>query len=156
MVIGQYACIGIQSSVDLGKYYRCFILISWYLISKNCLLTQEQSWTFFRGLQLQLEAKVQQQLQQKHIDHFPNDPYPITDIYDVVSYMLMGTASAMMTQRSGPSSFPIPTLVPMQLQMSPVADQSSVKLKAMAMVITSLMEMFKNVLQMQQAGALKP
>ena len=97
MVIGQYARIGIQSSVELGEYYCCFILILQYLISKNHLSTQEQSQTFFRGLQPQLEAKVWQRLQQKHIDHFPDDPYPITNIYDAVSYVLMGTASAMMT-----------------------------------------------------------
>ena len=156
MVIGQYARIRIQSSVELGEYYRRFILISWYLISKNRLLTQEQSRTFFRGLQPQLKAKVRQRLQQKHIDHFPDDPYPITDIYDAVSYVLIGTASSMMTQGLGPSSFLIPMPVPMQLQASPMVDQSSVKLEAMATAITSLMEMFKNVLQTQQAGAPKP
>ena len=132
--------------MELGEYYCHFILILWYLISKNCLLTQEQSWTFFRDLQLQLEAKVRQQLQQKHINHFPDNPYPITNIYDTVSYVLMGTVSAMMTQGAGPSFFPILTPVPTQLQVSPVADQSSIKLEAMATAITSLMEMFKNVL----------
>ena len=156
MVIGQYARIGIQSSVDLGKYYCCFILILWYLISKNRLLTQKQSQTFFRGLQLQLEAKVQQRLQQKLIDHFPDDPYPITDIYDAVSYVLMGTASTMMTQGLGPSSFPIPMPALMQPQALPAADQSSVKLEAMATAITLLTEMFNNVLLTQQAGAAKP
>ena len=156
MVIGQYARIGIQSSMELGEYYCCFILISRYPISKNCLLTQEQSRTFFRGLQPQLEAKVQQRLQQKHIYHFPDDPYPITDIYDAVSYVLMGTASAMMTQGSGPSSFLIPMPALTQLQALPMVDQSSIKLEAMATAITSLTEMFKNVLQTQQAGAPKP
>ena len=153
MVIGQYARIGIQSSVDLGKYYCRFILISWYLISKNHLSTQEQSQTFFRGLQLQLEAKVQQRLQQKLIDHFPDDPYPITNIYDAVSYVLMGTASTTMTQGLGPSSFLIPMPALMQPQASLVADQSSIKLEAMATAITLLTEMFNNVLLTLQVGA---
>ena len=160
MVIGQYARIGIQSSTDLGEYYRRFILISRYLISKNRLSTQEQSRTFFRGLQPHLEVKVRQRLQQKLIDHFPDDPYPITDIYEAVSYVLMGTASAMMAQiqSSGPSPAPKPAPVPAQIQASPVAaaDSSSVKLEAMATAITSLTEMFKNVLQTQQAGSTKP
>ena len=60
MVIGQYVRIGIQSSVELGEYYSRFILILRYLISKNRLSTQEQSWTFFKGLQPHLEAKVWQ------------------------------------------------------------------------------------------------
>ena len=156
MVIGQYARIRIQSSVDLGKYYCCFILISWYLISKNRLSTQEQSQTFFRGLQLQLEAKVQQRLQQKLINHFPDDPYPITNIYDAVSYVLMGTVSTTMTQGLGPFSFLIPMPALMQPQASLVADQSSFKLEAMATAITLLTEMFNNVLLTQQVGAAKP
>jgi hypothetical protein len=159
MVIGQYARIGIASSTDLGEYYRRFILISRYLISKNRLSTQEQSRTFFRGLQPHLEVKVRQRLQQKLIDHFPDDPYPITDIYEAVSYVLMGTASAMMAQiqNSGPTSAALPVPVPAQIQASPAAaDSSSVKLEAMATAITSLTEMFKNVLQTQQAGVAKP
>jgi len=57
-VIGHYACIGILNKLDLGEYYRRFLLISQYLISKNCLSIQEQSRSFFRGLQPQLEASV--------------------------------------------------------------------------------------------------
>ena len=43
LIIGHYAWIGILTSTDLGEYYRRFLLISRYLISKNCLSTQEQS-----------------------------------------------------------------------------------------------------------------
>ena len=43
LIIGHYAPIGILTSTDLGEYYCRFLLISRYLISKNCLSTQEQS-----------------------------------------------------------------------------------------------------------------
>ena len=60
LIIGNYARIGILTSTDLGEYYRQFLLISKYLISKNRLSTQEQSQSFLRGLPPQLEAKVRQ------------------------------------------------------------------------------------------------
>ena len=46
LIIGHYARIGILTSTDLGEYYRRFLLISRYLISKNRLSTQEQSRSF--------------------------------------------------------------------------------------------------------------
>lgn len=70
----------------------------------------------------------------------------------------MGTVSAMMAQVKsfGLSSEQIPALMPVQIQALSVADQASIKLEAMATAIISLIEMFKNILQMQQAGATKP
>ena len=43
LIIGHYARISILTSTDLGEYYRRFLLISRYLISKNRLSTQKQS-----------------------------------------------------------------------------------------------------------------
>jgi hypothetical protein len=80
MVIGHYTRTGIWNATDLGEYYRCFILILRYLIGKNRLSIQEQSWFFFRGLPQQLDSQVRQQLQQKFIDHFPDDLYDLADI----------------------------------------------------------------------------
>ena len=60
LIIGHYAWIDILTSTDLGKYYRWFLLISRYLISKNRLSTQKQSRSFLQGLPPQLEAKVWQ------------------------------------------------------------------------------------------------
>ena len=47
MTIGHYAHIGIQSATSLGEYYRCFLLISQYLIDRGRLSVQEQSRSFF-------------------------------------------------------------------------------------------------------------
>jgi hypothetical protein len=41
MLIGHFAHIGILTSIDLGNYYRRFLLISRFLISKGRLSTQE-------------------------------------------------------------------------------------------------------------------
>ena len=150
LIIGHYAQIGILTSTDLGEYYHRFLLISRYLISKNCLSTQEQSRSFLRGLPPQLEAKVWQRLQQKLIDHFPNDPYALSDIYEAVSYVLMGAGphSVVMapTQSSGSAAFTNPVA-------SPAPDSTNVKLEALAIAITGLSEMFKTVLQNQHVGS---
>jgi hypothetical protein len=60
LIVGHSARIGIISAADLGEYYRRFLLISRYLISKNRLSTHEQSRAFFRGLQPTMEAQVRQ------------------------------------------------------------------------------------------------
>jgi hypothetical protein len=95
LLIGHHAWTGILSTADLGEYYHPFLLILWYLISKNRLSTQEQSRIFFWGLQPQLETQVRQRLQQKLINHFPDDPYSLSKVYEATSYVLMGTSSAM-------------------------------------------------------------
>ena len=150
LIIRHYARIGILTSTDLGEYYHRFLLISRYLISKNCLSTQEQSQSFLRGLPLQLEAKVRQRLQQKLIDHFPDDPYALSDIYEVVSYVLMGagphSVAMAPTQSSRSAMFT-------NLVASPAPDLTNVKLEALATAITGLFEMFKTVLQNQHVGS---
>ena len=150
LIIGHYARIGILTSTDLGEYYRRFLLISRYLISKNRLSTQEQSRSFLRGLPPQLEAKVRQRLQQKLIDHFPDDPYALSDIYEAVSYVLMGAGPHSVTmappQSTGSAAFTNPVT-------SPASDSTNVKLEALATAITGLSEMFKTVLQNQHVGS---
>jgi hypothetical protein len=147
LIIGHYARTGILSSDDLGEYYRRFILVSRYLISKGRLSTQEQSRSFFRGLPPQLEALVKTRLQQKFIDHFPDDPYNLPDIYDAVSYVLMG--SAAITLAMPPQTNPI-----MMATISPSGpDPNSVKIEALTAAVASLGEMFKSAIIAQQAGA---
>ena len=93
-LIGQYARTGIRSAAELGEYHRQFLLISRYLVSKNRMATQEQSWTFLHGFPAQLEAAVYQRLQVKFLNHHPDDPYPLSDIYEAASYVLACSAPA--------------------------------------------------------------
>ena len=131
MLIGHTSCVGILTTTDLGEYYRQFLLISRYLISMNRLSTHEQSRSFFRGLQPSLEARVRQRLQQKFIDHLPDDPFEIYAVYEAVRYVLMGSASMGVVQ--------VPPPPPPQAPNPPVAattstspgDPSMVKIEAM-------------------------
>src|SRR6266849_2817356 len=99
--IGHYSQAGIQSRADLGEYYRRFLLISQYLIGQGCLSPQEQSRFFFRGFQPHLEQRIRQRLQQKFIDHFPDDPYVLSDILEAADFMLIVTSSPSTAQVQG-------------------------------------------------------
>ena len=149
--------VGILTTADLGEYFCQFLLISRYLISMNRLSTHEQSRSFFHGLQPSLEARVRQHLQQKFIDHLPDDPFDIDMVYEAVRYVLMGSASMGVVQ--------VPLPLPPQALNPPVAATTStspgdplmIKIEAM---ITAAMASFgskigdqiKDTIN-QQAGA---
>jgi|SRR6266403_644359 len=140
---GHTTWIGILSRVDLGKYHHKFLLISWYLIGKSRMATQEQSRAFFHKLQPDLEAHVRQHLQQKFINHLPNDLYDITAIYKAVSYVLGAGPAALI--------LPLPQAPTLLASIpSPPTDQTLAKIEALTAVMTSLGKMFKTVIQTQQ------
>jgi len=58
LIVRKYARIGIWNGIELGDYHWQFLLVSQYLICKNRMLPQEQSRSFFQGLQSDLEARV--------------------------------------------------------------------------------------------------
>ncbi|KAH9037343.1 hypothetical protein EDB84DRAFT_1268747 [Lactarius hengduanensis] len=100
--VGERARLGILNSNDLGDYYRDFLVISQYLVSKNRLSAAEQSRAFIRGFQPTLEQHIKQRLQLKKPDHNPQDTYELDDIYDAAAFVLMGTSPA--TLRNSPSA----------------------------------------------------
>ena len=157
LLIGQTSHVGILTTADLGEYFRQFLLISRYLISMNRLSTHEQSRSFFRGLQPSLEVRVRQRLQQKFIDHLSDDPFDIDAVYEVVRYVLMGSASMGMVQ--------VPPPPPPQAPNPPVAattstspgDPSMIKIEAMiaaamASFGSKIGDQIKDAIN-QQAGA---
>jgi len=151
LIIGHYTRSGILTAEDLGEYYRRFLLVSRYLISKGRLSTQEQSRSFFRGLPANLEAQTRTRLQQRFIDHFPDDPYDLPDIYDAVSYVLMGSAS-MSLAIPPPQQATNPTPIAVAAASPSGPDPNTVKIEQLTTLVASLGEMFKSAIQTQQAG----
>src|SRR5229473_6394451 len=146
LLLGHYAQVSILMSADLGEYHRKFLLIMWYLISKGHLSTLEQCQFFLRGLQPALEARINQHLQQKFLDHCPDDPYDLSTTYEAISFVLMGTSSTTLSQ--GPTPLNPTTPPPTSSQ-----DPTSAKIEALTATISSLGEMFKTTIQTQPAGA---
>ena len=141
-IIRHYARVGIKNSTDLGEYYRRYLLITRYLIGKGQLSTQEQSWSFFTGMQPHFEKEVRLRLRHKFVNHFPDDPYSLKDIYKAVSFILLGAIASGM---QAPNPLAITN-----------TDASSAKIEALATAVSGLSEIVKNVLQMQQVGVSKP
>ena len=66
-LVGETLRAGISLLTDLGKYYREFITITTFLITKNCITTPEQS--LAHGFSPELWRRVSYQLQLKFPDH---------------------------------------------------------------------------------------
>ena len=158
LLIGRYARSGILHGLELGDYYREFLLITRYLIDRNRMSTQEQSRAFLRGLPQALGARTMHRLEQKFIDHYPDEPYPLADIYDAVSHVLMGSASISLaqTQTQAPPAQYIPQNAPYQQQAQAAnptiltnspPDPNTVKLEALTAAVATLGDMFKTAMQ---------
>src|SRR5712692_9035029 len=133
-------------SADLGEYHWKFLLITQYLISKGHLSTLEQRRFFLRGLQPTLEVCINQRLQQKFLDHCPDDPYDLSATYEAISFVLMGMSSTTLAQGPTPSN-------PSASLATSSQDHTSAKIEALMAAIASLSEMFKSTIQTQPAGA---
>ncbi|KZS99526.1 uncharacterized protein LAESUDRAFT_765435 [Laetiporus sulphureus 93-53] len=67
LLIGERARLRIQTIAELENYHREFLAITSFLIDKKLHL---------RRLQL------------KQPNHYPNDPYPVNDIYEAAKFIL--------------------------------------------------------------------
>ena len=91
-LVGERLRIGINSSIDLGDYYRTFYTITQYLLKKDRISEAEQSRAFKRGFQRELWALIARRLELKKPDHFPDDPYKLEDILNAAKFILHGTS----------------------------------------------------------------
>ncbi|KAJ7697909.1 hypothetical protein B0H17DRAFT_1130189 [Mycena rosella] len=91
-LLGHYSRTGIYSKADLTTFYRQFLRITTYLISKARISAPEQSRAFLGAMQpASLLTKVEQYLQIKKPDIHPEDPYKIIDIYYAAHFVLAGS-----------------------------------------------------------------
>ncbi|EIW51315.1 uncharacterized protein TRAVEDRAFT_54667 [Trametes versicolor FP-101664 SS1] len=79
---------------ELSQYYRDFLGMTSYLIGRSRLSTSEQSRLFVRGIVSPLWDQVSQRLQLKDPDHYPDDPYPLVDVYAAAKFVLHGTLTS--------------------------------------------------------------
>jgi hypothetical protein len=143
--VERYARIGIQSVAELGEYYRQYLLITRYLIAKDSISTLEQSRGFFRGLQPTLEARVREHLQLTSPNHFPDDPFPLADIFEAANFVVMSTASTPL------APYPPLPLHPPAIIAAP--DPSSIQPDSLNTVMAGIAEKIERMLQDQLAAA---
>ncbi|KAJ7645729.1 hypothetical protein B0H17DRAFT_959472, partial [Mycena rosella] len=109
-LLGHYSRTRIYSKADLTTFYRQFLRITTYLISKARISVSEQSRAFLCAMQpASLLAKVEQCLQIKKPDIRPEDPYKIIDIYDAAHFVLAGSIGTLsVASPSSPSASMLP------------------------------------------------
>ncbi|KAF7348937.1 hypothetical protein MVEN_01414100 [Mycena venus] len=112
-LIGHYSRVGILSLEDLTTFYRKFLRITTYLISKKRLSEVEQSRSFLRAMQpASFSVDVKLRLQIKKPDVRPADPYALADIYEAAEFVLSGSGSSLFgAAASTPISAPAPATV---------------------------------------------
>ena len=90
LLIGERARVGVFSTNNVGDYFRQFLLITQYLISKNRMSAAEQSRNFIRGFRPELVHLIMQRLQLQFLTHEPEVPYDVDDIYNAANFAIGG------------------------------------------------------------------
>jgi hypothetical protein len=177
MLIGKRVRVGIISTNNIADYYRQFLLISRYLISKNRLSSIDQSQNFMCGFCPKLAQRVMQRLELCLLTCLPEDPYTISEVYKATNFIISGpTGSAFTTavqsQPAGqyqPSPYwapPLLTYRTMQAYTAPPpprnpytlpavqrsSDPTTIKIEVLMAAVASLGEMLKTAIKTQQSS----
>jgi hypothetical protein len=89
--------VGIISTNNIVDYYRQFLLISCYLISKNHLSSIDQSQNFMHSFRPELAQCLMQRLELCLPTHLPEDPYTINKVYKAANFIISGPAGGAFT-----------------------------------------------------------
>ena len=92
-----------RSQEDLGQYYRKFFKISRHLIQKKKLAELERDRLFLDGIHETAGNAIRRRLEIRYVDHHPEDPYGIQEVYDAAVFLLPSTSTAA-TASTSPSS----------------------------------------------------
>jgi hypothetical protein len=131
-LVGECTYLGIIFLGDLGEYYCQFLAITTFLHSKIHLSAAKHCHTFIRGFTSEFWHIISQSIKLKNPDHFPNDPYDLSDIHKAACYILHGTPSVVPTTST---SLPVP------------ATQSAVERPKIKMEdVTTLLECINNTM----------
>jgi hypothetical protein len=103
----------------------------------------------FRGLSPALEVRVRERLQQKFVDHLPDDPYPLSDVFEAANYVIMSTAYMPFAPPQPPTP-PPPQILPI---VAPTPIQTSVQVNVLSVVMDEIAEQIKQTVQDQLASA---
>ncbi|KAF5378263.1 hypothetical protein D9615_008697 [Tricholomella constricta] len=103
--------LGIQSNSDLGEYYRQFLSVTQFLVSKNRLSINEHDRQFRRAFQSDLWSKIHRRLEILNPNHHPDDPYATETVRAAAEHILHGT-NAVQRQEAPPGALPQVTIAP--------------------------------------------
>jgi hypothetical protein len=87
------------SGQELSAYLRAFRKIMQPLLNKDRIGKAERDRIFMEGIPSEAQAPIRTCLMIKHPDHYPQDPYPYTQVYNAGQFIL-------------PANMPPPTSAP--------------------------------------------
>jgi hypothetical protein len=87
------------SGQELSAYLCTFRKIMQPLLNEDRIGKAEHHCIFMEGILSKAQAPIQTRLMIKHPDHYPQDPYPYTQVYDTGQFVL-------------PANTPLPTSTP--------------------------------------------
>jgi Aspartyl protease len=93
-LVAERARQGIFNQQELGDYHRQFFAISEYLKAKGRISEMEANRNFVKGFRKELWDMIEQRLRQKNIDHFPDDPWSVKEVYEAAHFVLHGAVPA--------------------------------------------------------------
>ncbi|KAF9499287.1 hypothetical protein BDN71DRAFT_1503332 [Pleurotus eryngii] len=85
---------------DLGVYHRKFLVPANWLLSKNSVSTQDVRRDYLAGFDPSTRQKIKDRLAMVHMQHHPDDPYTITEIYTEANFILGTSTPATLTTSS--------------------------------------------------------
>ncbi|EPQ49701.1 hypothetical protein GLOTRDRAFT_20116, partial [Gloeophyllum trabeum ATCC 11539] len=103
-IVGERQRVGIHNLADLAAFYRDFLLVTRYLRKNDIISVREQGRAFQRGFQPDLWAKIFGRLQIKDVDHQPDTPYSVDEVYKAAEFILHGTSAIGTSERRPESS----------------------------------------------------
>ncbi|KAL4252759.1 hypothetical protein AB1N83_014288 [Pleurotus pulmonarius] len=89
---------------DLGVYHRKFLVPANWLLAKNSVSNQDVGRDYLSGFDPVTRQKIKDRLAMVHMQHHPDDPYTITEIYMEASFILGSATPASLTGPPAPAS----------------------------------------------------
>jgi len=107
LLISEHQHLGIASTKDLSNYHLHFMAITSWLIKKQQLSDLKQRRAYIQVFRPQLLSAIISWLRLNNLDHHPNIPYQVPDVYAAARYILQG--NTMLGYTSTATSIPSPS-----------------------------------------------
>jgi hypothetical protein len=101
----EYAQKLMFSGQELSAYLCAFRNIMQPLLNEDHIGKVERDCIFMEGIPSKAQAPIQMCLMIKHPDHYPQDPYPYTQVYDAGQFVLPANVQDVIPMLTPPAPF---------------------------------------------------
>ncbi|KAG5634127.1 hypothetical protein H0H81_003290 [Sphagnurus paluster] len=124
ILVKSWSTHSIKTLAKLSEFYRQFLTVSSFLVSRQRLSVGERDRAFRTVFDAQQWTRIYERLTIMNIDHHPADPWPISSIFAAAQYLLYDTTPSIMLSfppsRTTSSTTPAPTTILHSPPLNPV------------------------------------